>query len=60
MQKFVSDNGFVVMGADGNSTTEQKGKIGGKSVKIKKKKAVHFQIIGTDDAKWEAAHGRGN
>ena len=45
------------MGADGNSTKEQKAKIGGKNVKIKKKTAIHFQILGTDDAKWEAAHG---
>ena len=58
-KKFVSDNAIVVMSAEGNSTKEQTGKIGGKNVKIKKKKAIHFQIMGTDDAKWEAAKEKG-
>ena len=55
-EKFVSENGFVVMGADGNTTREEKGTVDGKKVKVKLKKAVHFQIMGNNDEKWQEAH----
>ena len=56
-EKFVSKNGIVVMGADGNSTKSGTAKIGNRNVKVKQTKAVHFKIMGTDDAEGKAAHG---